>query len=124
MKSILVVDDEVEIAEVLASVLSDAGYHVVPAANGKQALARLEEVKPHLIMTDYMMPVLGGEALIAMLKAHPQHRDIPVVVMTSVPERTIAEQSKGYAGFLRKPFRIRDMLAVIEQLIGPAAQPT
>jgi CheY-like chemotaxis protein len=124
MKCILVVDDEVDIAEVLASVLSDAGYRVIPAPNGKQALARLDEVKPHLIMTDFMMPVLGGEALIATLQADPRHRDIPVVVMTSVPERTVAQRSDGYAGFLRKPFRIRDVLAVIEQLIGPGAQTT
>jgi two-component system, chemotaxis family, chemotaxis protein CheY len=119
MKSILVVDDEVAVAEVLASLLSDAGYHVIPASNGKHALARLDEATPQLILTDFMMPLLVGKGLIAALKADPRRRDIPVVVMTSIPERTVAEQSDGYAGFLRKPFRIRDVLAIVAKLIGP-----
>jgi CheY-like chemotaxis protein len=118
MKSILVVDDEVAIADVLASILSDAGYDVILASNGKHALARLDTVTPHLIMTDFMMPVLGGRRLIATVKADPRFRDIPIIVMTSIPQGTVAEQSRDHAGFLRKPFRIRDVLAAVEKLIG------
>src|SRR5260221_6532386 len=119
MKSILVVDDEVAIADVLAAILSDAGYDVILASNGKHALARLDTVTPHLIMTDCMMPVLGGNGLSARLKADLKFRHIPVIVMTSIPEPTVAQQTKDYAGFLRKPFRIRDVLKIVEALIGP-----
>ncbi len=118
MKSILVVDDEVAIADVLASILSDAGYDVILASNGKHALARLDTVTPQLIMTDFMMPVLGGKGLIATVKADPRFRDIPIIVMTSIPQATVVEQSKDHADFLRKPFRIRDVLAAVEKLIG------
>lgn len=118
MKSILVVDDEVAIADVLAAILSEAGYHVIPASNGRQALARLAEATPQLIITDFMMPLLGGDGLIAALKADPKLRDIPVLVMTSIPELAVSQKSKGYSGFLRKPFRIRDVLAIVEKLIG------
>jgi CheY-like chemotaxis protein len=123
MKSILVVDDEFAIVDVLASILVDAGYHVVPASNGRQALARLDEVTPHLIMTDFMMPALRGDALIAAVRANPQWRDTPIVVMTSVAENRMAIDRKDYAGFLRKPFRIDDVLALVERLIGPGGQP-
>ncbi len=122
MTSILIVDDEIAIAEVLASILSDAGYQTVVAANGKQALSRLAEITPRLIMTDYMMPVLGGAALIATLQKDLVLRDIPVVVMTSVPESKVAEQCTGYDAYLRKPFKLREVIGVVERLLGPSAK--
>jgi CheY-like chemotaxis protein len=122
MSSILIVDDELAIAEVLASILGDAGYQVVVAANGKQALSRLAEARPRLIMTDYMMPVLNGASLIAALQKDHALRDIPIVVMTSVPESKVAEQCPGYDAYLRKPFKLREVLGVVERLLGPSAK--
>lgn len=119
MKSVLVVDDDVAIAEVLASILGGAGYEVILASNGKRALACLEKSTPQLIMTEFMMPVLGGAALIAAVIGNPTLRDIPVVVMTAVSESTVAASGHGYTGFLRKPFKIRDAVGLVEKLIGP-----
>ena len=62
MPTVLVVEDEWVIAEVLAVTLADAGYHVITAANGKQALANLAETRPDVIVSDTMMPILDGPA--------------------------------------------------------------
>src|SRR4051812_46953331 len=60
--------------------LADAGYQVITAANGRQALASLAETRPDVIVTDMMMPVLDGPGLLAALAADPAHRDIPVIL--------------------------------------------
>ena len=81
MRTILVVDDEWAIAEVLESLLSDEGYRVIIANNGRQALERLSEWPPDLIMLDFMMPVMDGRATLEALKGRPEdvrhscHRD-------------------------------------------------
>ena len=71
MPTVLVVEDEWVIAEVLAVTLADAGYQVITAANGKQALACLAETRPDVIVTDTMMPILDGPGLLAALAADP-----------------------------------------------------
>ena len=72
MRTILVVDDEWAIAEVLESLLSDEGYRVIIANNGRQALERLSEWPPDLIMLDFMMPVMDGRATLEALKGDPR----------------------------------------------------
>jgi len=121
MKTVLVIDDEVGIAEVLETMISDAGYRAILASNGRRALERLKDNLPDLILTDFMMPVLDGAGLIAALNAHPEHRRVPVIMMSSLPESTIATHCSGYAAFLRKPFRLGRLLQIIEMVIGPAA---
>ncbi|WP_210497402.1 response regulator [Microvirga antarctica] len=117
MKTILVVDDEWAIAEVLESLLSDEGYRVIIANNGKQALERLGEWPPDLIMMDFMMPVMDGRATLAALQSDPKTAAIPVIVMSSLPEQTIAERCTGYVVFLRKPFRVAAVLDAVESAL-------
>jgi CheY-like chemotaxis protein len=114
VRTILVADDEWAIAEVLESLLSDEGYRVIIANNGKQALERLAEWPPDLIMLDFMMPVMDGKATLEALKGNPKTAEIPVIVMSSLPEETIRERCSGYEMFLRKPFRISAVLDTIE----------
>src|SRR6185437_10829815 len=104
MRTVLVVDDEFGIAEVLAELLGDAGYRVLTAIHGRQALERLVETRPDVILLDFMMPVLKGPGTLAALAGDPRHQGIPVVMMSSLPEPVVAEQVHGYAAFLRKPF--------------------
>jgi CheY-like chemotaxis protein len=120
MKTVLVVDDEVAIAEVLEAILTDAGYRAILASNGKQALERINEDMPDLILTDFMMPVLGGAGLIAALNARPDHRRIPVIMMSSLPESAIKGRCDGYAAFLRKPFKINDVHQIVRNAFGGA----
>ncbi|QFU17601.1 response regulator [Microvirga thermotolerans] len=118
MKTILVVDDEWAIAEVLEALLADEGYRVIVANNGKQGLERLREWRPDLIMLDFMMPILDGPATFAALKADPATASIPVILMSSLPEETVAQRCAGYRSFLRKPFRIAAVLAAVDGALG------
>ena len=76
----------------------------------------LSEEKPSLVITDFMMPVMDGAALVKAMRADPQLADVPVVIMSSMPEAAVAERSPGYAAFVRKPFNIFavvDLVAVL-----------
>jgi CheY-like chemotaxis protein len=118
MPTVLVVDDEFGIAEVLTEILGDAGYHVLTAIHGRQALEQIAETRPDVILLDFMMPVLNGPGTLAALAADPAHRDIPVVLMSSLPEASVAEQASGYSAFLRKPFRVAAVLEAIARALG------
>ena len=113
----LVVEDEWVIAEVLAATLSDAGYRVLTAANGRQGLARLAEVRPDVILLDTMMPLLDGPGMLAALAADPIHRDIPVIMMSSLGEAAVARLAQGYRAFLGKPFLGPELFRTIERVL-------
>jgi CheY-like chemotaxis protein len=121
MATILVVDDEGEIVQVLAEILGEQGYRVVGAANGRQGRQLLEETKPDLVLLDFMMPVLDGPGMLREMTAHPVFRNIPVLLLSSLPEAAAAEEARGYAAFLRKPFRLPALLRTIARLIGDAS---
>lgn len=113
MAVVLVVDDEFGIAETLQAILEDEGHRVLTAINGRAALERMAEHQPDLVLSDYMMPVMDGAALLAAIAADPKVSGTPVVVMSSLPEATVAAHCKGYTAFLRKPFRVGDVLGII-----------
>lgn len=117
-RTLLLVDDEWVIAEALEGVLSDAGYRVLTAPNGKQALARLTEARPDVILLDFMMPVMNGAATLAALTADPALRDIPVIMMSSLPEARVRERADGYASFLAKPFTAAEALKAISAVLA------
>lgn len=116
MAVILVVDDEFGVAELLQAVLEDEGHRVLTAIHGRAALERIAQDRPDLILTDYMMPVMDGAALIAALQANPRLSGIPVALMSSLPQESIAE-AVGGVPFLRKPFRIADVLAIVSEAL-------
>jgi CheY-like chemotaxis protein len=116
-KTILIVDDEFGIVEVLEYILADAGYSVVSALNGQDALARLRETVPDLIILDYMMPVMDGAALIKILRADSKYRSIPVLLSSALPEAAIREHCDGYDAFLRKPYKTEKLIETISRLV-------
>lgn len=121
MATILVVDDEFGIAEVLASVLTDAGHNVVIATNGRQGLDRLKEIRPQLVLLDFMMPVLDGPAMLRSMRNDPESHAIPAIVMSSLPEPTISEALGGaYSGFIRKPFKLRMVTEMVDRILNKA----
>ena len=120
MAVVLVVDDEVGIANLLADVLSDEGHRVIVAANGHEGLKRAEEERPDLIITDFMMPVMDGAQLIKALADHPDLKRVPVFLISSAPEAALRDKCSGYALFIRKPFRIYDVVDLVTRHIGPA----
>lgn len=117
MQTVLVVDDEFGVAEVLQSILEDEGYRVGTAINGKQALARLTELTPDLIMLDYMMPIMDGTQTLAAIRANATFSKIPIIMMSSLEEASVRETATEYNAFLRKPFRAMAVLKLVAQLL-------
>ena len=118
MALVLVVEDEFGIAKLLEDVLTDDGYRVAVAANGRDALGKAAAERPALVLTDFMMPVMDGAALIEAMTADPAFRDIPIVMMSSLPEASVAARCAGYAVFIRKPFKIFDVVDLVAELLG------
>ena len=121
MTTLLVVEDEPLIAMALEAELADAGYAVVTAANGRQGLERLAEApRPDLVLTDMMMPVMGGAEMLAAMAADPALSGIPVIVLSSLPEAAVRARADGAAAILRKPYTADEVLSAITQTLGGA----
>jgi CheY-like chemotaxis protein len=98
MATVLIVEDEFAIADLLEMALTDEGYRVLTAGNGRQGLARLAEgPRSDLVIIDYMMPVLDGAGLIRAMRDTAAHRDIPCIVISSMPEANVRGRIDGYA---------------------------
>lgn len=123
MRTVLVVDDEFGTVEVLVAALEDTGYRVLTAANGRRGLERLEENKPDLVISDFMMPLMDGAAMVAAMRANPSFRDIPVIMMSAAPEAALRKRLDGYEAFLRKPFRIGALLEAVRRVFERASAP-
>ncbi len=118
MALVLVVDDEFGITELFDAVLTDEGHRVLTAMNGRQGLEVLAQERADLVFCDYMMPVMDGAAMLGAIAADPGLRGIPVVVMSSMREVAVAERCAGYVTFMRKPFRLPELLDVVERVLG------
>lgn len=115
MANILVVDDEFGVAEVLEAILEDDGHTVRCALNGRQALDRIADERPDLVLLDFMMPLMDGPTTLLHIQAEPKMAGVPVVMMSSLEEASIRAQCEGYVAFLRKPFRamrVSDLVAM------------
>ena len=118
MESVLVIDDEFGVAELIDAVLTDEGYRVLTASNGRQGLEVLATEPLGLVFLDYMMPVMDGAAMLESMINNPSLRGIPVVMMSSMPEATVAARCPGYTAFMRKPFRITEIVALTTRLMS------
>jgi two-component system cell cycle response regulator len=113
---IMVADDDAALLETLEAILREHGYDVIPVLGGEDLLARLEETPPDLLMLDIMMPKVDGLQLLQQVKQHPRWRDLPVLMVSSMPpeEATVRSLGLGAADFVAKPFRVREMLARVD----------
>lgn len=117
MRTILVVEDEFGAADVLMAALEDEGYRVVLAANGRQGLERVAESRPDLIIADFMMPIMDGVAMAHALREDATHADIPIIFTSAVGEASVRQRFDGFQAFLRKPFRVDDLIATVRRLL-------
>jgi CheY-like chemotaxis protein len=111
--TILIVDDEPDVLFLLRVTLETAGYRVREAAHGVEALAAIAESKPHLLVTDLMMPVMDGRELIRRVRSAPDTADLPIMVLSANP-RTI----HGADRVMHKPFQPMDLMRAIGELVG------
>ncbi|MFN0053620.1 MAG: response regulator transcription factor [Planctomycetales bacterium] len=120
---ILLIEDDRDIATTLRSVLEAAGYEVGYASNGKDGQRMIQELRPRLVITDMMMPQLGGFPVLEFLK---QLDDPPRVIMITANEggrhKAYAEML-GVADYLRKPFAMDVLLESVERALAVADEP-
>lgn len=117
MKTILIVDDEYSIVESITDLLTDEGYRVVAAANGREALDQIGAVRPDLVLCDIMMPVMDGRALLAALRADPALARLPVIMMSAAAAPLRPEEADGVP-VLKKPFEIDLLLAHLRERLS------
>jgi CheY-like chemotaxis protein len=118
---VLVVDDNPEAQETLRENLEPAGYEVLVAPNGREALALLaDQTAPQLLIVDLLMPVMGGLELVEVLRSYRRLAQIPVLLVSGIdcPD----DVRVGRARFLRKPIRRAELLEQVAELLG--SQPT
>src|SRR5437763_71789 len=96
---VLLVDDEFSGAEVLGLILAGEGYQVTTVADGRQALARLDEAAPDLLVTDFMMPGMNGAELVNTIREMPRYEAVPVLLISGAPETALQRYTAKYQAF-------------------------
>jgi two-component system chemotaxis response regulator CheY len=120
-KLIMVIDDSVSLREVVGISLRTAGYEVIEACDGKDALAKLNGRKVQLMICDVNMPVMDGISFVKQVKQLPRHRFVPIIMLTteSRESRKVEGQLAGAKAWVVKPFRPDQMLQAVAKLILP-----
>lgn len=123
MSLVLVADDEPAVLEVLSEVVEDLGHDVLRASNGREALTMARMQRPHLVVTDHMMPQLTGLDLCRQLRQDDRLREVPVILLSAALPQGFPEAEV----FLPKPFELSDFEKLVQdtlhQRVGRQAQP-
>jgi CheY-like chemotaxis protein len=116
-KTVLLVEDDPDIRDIVQDVLEAEGYDVVPASHGRQALEFLsgarESERPDLVILDMMMPLVDGRHVLEAIRNNQLLSSVPVVVMSAVAH----EKPAGAAAFLRKPFSLDTLFDAVHTLV-------
>ncbi len=120
-KTVLIVDDSMSMRQVVRIALGSVGYEVIEAEDGKAALQKLNGKKIHLIISDVNMPNMDGISFVKEVKASPNYRFTPIIMLTTESETEKKEQGKsaGAKAWVVKPFRPEQLLTAVSKLILP-----
>ena len=119
-KTVLVVDDSVSMRQMVSFTLTGAGYEVVEAGDGKEAVEKLNGgAKPNLVITDLNMPNMDGVSLIKAIRGMAAHKFTPILMLTteSSDDKKKEGQNAGATGWVVKPFNPEQMLATIKKVM-------
>ncbi|HEY3275316.1 MAG TPA: response regulator [Syntrophorhabdaceae bacterium] len=119
-KRIMTVDDSASVRQMVSFTLKDAGYDVVEAVDGKDALGKIDGAAVNMVITDLNMPNLDGIGLIRELRGQPQFKFIPIIMLTTESQDSKKQEgrSAGATGWIVKPFKADQLLAVVRKVLG------
>ncbi|MEW6419552.1 MAG: response regulator [Nitrospirota bacterium] len=119
-KIIMTVDDSASIRQMVSYTLRNAGYDVVEAVDGKDALAKLDLKPVHMLIADLNMPNLDGIGLIREVRSRPTCKFIPIIMLTTESQESKKQEGKaaGATGWIVKPFKPEQLLAVVKKVLG------
>ena len=119
-KKILTVDDSASIRQMVSFTLKGAGYEVVEAVDGQDGVDKARSGSFNMVFTDQNMPRKDGLTLIRELRATPQYRSVPILMLTTESSDAMKSQGRaaGATGWLVKPFDPQKLLEVVRKVIG------
>ncbi len=119
-KKVLVVDDEAAIVKLVSVYLSKEGYSVVGAFDGVEALEKVEQEKPDLVVLDISMPKMDGWEVCERMKKNPSTKDIPIIMLTALGY--LAEEFRGLkmgaVRYITKPFSSKELVSAVNKILG------
>lgn len=120
-KTIMIVDDSASIRQVVGMTLRGAGFEVIEACDGKDALNKLSGQKIHLVISDVNMPNMDGISFVTELKKNAAYRFTPVIMLTTegADDKKAAGKAAGAKAWIIKPFKADQMLTAVNKLILP-----
>jgi two-component system chemotaxis response regulator CheY len=120
-KTILIVDDSASLRQVVSIALKGAGYDVIEGCDGKDALAKLNGQKVHLIISDVNMPNMDGITFVKEVKQLPAYKFTPIIMLTTESQeaKKAEGQAAGAKAWVVKPFQPQQMLTAVSKLILP-----
>lgn len=119
-KTIMTVDDSTSVRQMVGFTLKEAGYEVIEACDGKDALTKIDGVNINMVVTDLNMPNMDGIELIRNLRANPKFKFVPIIMLTteSQNEKKMEGKTAGATGWIVKPFKPEQLISVVKKVIG------
>ncbi|NOS75376.1 MAG: response regulator [Methyloglobulus sp.] len=120
-KTIMIVDDSASMRQVIGIALKDAGYDLIEAGDGKEALSKLDGTKIHLIVSDINMPNMDGITFVKEVKQLAKYRFTPIIMLTTEVNQAKKDAAKeaGAKAWVTKPFQPKTLLEAVSKLILP-----
>jgi two-component system chemotaxis response regulator CheY len=120
MTKILAVDDSASMRQMVCFTLKSAGYDVVEACDGQEALDKAQGITVDLVLSDVNMPIMDGITLVGELRKLPAYKFVPMLMLTteSAGDKKMAGKEAGATGWIVKPFNPEQLLGTIKKVLG------
>ena len=114
-------DDQQYLRDIMAAIVEDAGYPALAIATPEEALARIDDIRPELMILDLSLPGISGFQVLDQLRATPRWKTLPVVVVSGDPAKLNDVKGRPHVVVLTKPFDVSALISEIARVLGPPA---